>query len=116
VLTSGAPGAVGGAFRKAFEVSEVVVEREDGGASGRYVVRLPGGHEGEMTYRKVRPGVIAIDHTGVPPAFRGQGIAEQLVLKAIADAREENFTIVPLCSYVAAQFRRHPEWSDLHAS
>jgi uncharacterized protein len=97
-------------------VAEIKVEREDEGGSGRYVVYLPGGAEGEMTYRKVRDGVIAIDHTGVPPEFRGQGIAEQLVLRAIADARAERFTIVPLCSYVAAQFRRHPDWSDLRAN
>lgn len=97
-------------------MAEVKVEREDGPSGGRYVVHLEGGKEGEMTYRRVRPDVIAIDHTGVPPEFRGQGIAEQLVLKAIADARAEKFTIVPLCSYVAAQFRRHPEWSDLRAS
>lgn len=91
------------------------VEREDGPASGRYVVHLALGFEGEMTYRWVSPGVIAIDHTGVPPQYRGQGIAEELVKKAIADARAEDVRIIPHCSYVAAQFRRHPEWADLLA-
>ena len=89
------------------------VEREDGPAMGRYVVRLAPGFEGEMTYRWVRPGVMSIDHTGVPPQYRGQGIAEELVKQAIADARQQGTKIIPHCSYAVAQFRRHPEWADL---
>ncbi|MEE3217561.1 MAG: GNAT family N-acetyltransferase [Pseudomonadota bacterium] len=38
-----------------------------------------------------------------------------MVAALIADARSENFTIIPSCSYVAAQFDRHPEWADLRA-
>jgi predicted GNAT family acetyltransferase len=33
----------------------------------------------------------------------------------VADARAQGFTIVPQCPYVAAQFRKHPEWADLLA-
>lgn len=91
------------------------IEREEGPSSGRYVVHLATGFEGEMTYRWVSPGVISIDHTGVPPQYRGQGIAEELVRKAIEDARQEGIKIIPHCSYVVAQFRRHPEWADLLA-
>jgi predicted GNAT family acetyltransferase len=94
---------------------ELVVEREDNTASGRYVVYLPGGLEAEMTYRKTAPGQISIDHTGVPPTFRNAGIALKLVEAGIADARREGTRIVPLCSYVQAQFRRHPAWADLLA-
>ncbi len=91
------------------------VEREDRGGSGRYFVRFEDGTEGEMTYRRVRDGVIAIDHTGVPRHHRGKGHAEMLVNAGIADARREGTKIIPLCSYVEAQFRRHPEWADLRA-
>ena len=51
----------------------------------------------------------------MPPAFEGRGIAAKLVNAAINDARSQGFKIVPVCSYVAAQFRRHPEWADLRA-
>jgi predicted GNAT family acetyltransferase len=91
------------------------IEREERGSSGRYVLRFEDGSEGEMTYRVVRPGVIAIDHTGVPRQHRGRGHAERLVDAGIADARREGTKIIPLCSYVEAQFRRHPEWADLRA-
>jgi predicted GNAT family acetyltransferase len=39
-------------------------------------------------------------------------VAQLLVEALIADAREQGFRIVPQCSYVAAQFRRHPDWAD----
>jgi len=88
-------------------------ERETG--RGRYVIYLPDGSEAEMTYVRRGDDVVVADHTFVPPEFRGQGIAEILMNEAIADARASGHRIVPLCSYVAAQFRRHPEWADLRA-
>jgi predicted GNAT family acetyltransferase len=92
-----------------------IVEREDSGTAGRYVIHLAGTDEAEMTYRRQGADTLIVDHTGTPPAYRGQGIAQLLVDRLIADARAEHFRIVPLCSYVAAQFRRHPEWADLLA-
>ncbi|WP_256366947.1 N-acetyltransferase [Lentilitoribacter sp. Alg239-R112] len=29
------------------------------------------------------------------------------------DAKEKQLKVQPVCPYAAAQFRRHPEWSDL---
>ena len=95
--------------------TELTVEREDGPMRGRYVIHLAPGFEAEMTFRKGENGTITIDHTGVPPQYEGRGIAAKLVNKAVADARAEGFKIRPVCSYVVAQFRRHPDWADLHA-
>jgi predicted GNAT family acetyltransferase len=94
--------------------ADYTIEREDNGGSGRYVVYLGDGYEAEMTYRR-QGDVVAIDHTGVPPEFRGSGLAQKLVERGIADARAEGTKIKPLCSYVVAQFRRHPDWADLRA-
>lgn len=91
------------------------IKREDTATAGRWVVYLPGDLEAEMTYRHTAPGTIAIDHTGVPPEFRNAGIALKLVQAGVDAARAEGLKIVPLCSYVQAQFRRHPEWADLLA-
>jgi uncharacterized protein len=93
-----------------------IVEHEDFGSRGRYFVRLEDGSEAEMTYRKIREGVVAIDHTFVPPQHRGRGIAEKLVMTGVGDIKAQNLRIIPLCSYVAAQFRRHPQWEDLRAA
>lgn len=55
-------------------------------------------------------------HTEVPPALGGRGIAATLVAEALAWARREGLAVVPLCSYVAAYMRRHPETQDLLAA
>jgi hypothetical protein len=91
------------------------IERETHQTHGRYVVRMPSGEEAEMTWGVRGPGVRDFNHTYVPGAFRGSGVAALLMARAIEDARSEGFRIIPSCSYVAAQFRRHPDWADLLA-
>lgn len=43
---------------------------------------------------------INFDHTFVPPAFRGKGLAEQLVKHALTWAKHEGLTLSASCSYV----------------
>jgi predicted GNAT family acetyltransferase len=85
------------------------------GASGEYHAHVPGMDTiGRLTW--VRHGNAHVaDHTLVPPEIGGRGVAAKLVEALIEDARTHGFRIRPTCSYVAAQFRRHPEWSDLLA-
>lgn len=85
---------------------------EDGGSKGRYVYRAEGA-EAEMTFTRAGEGLVIIDHTGVPDAFRGQGVGAALVAKAVADFRAQGKKVLPLCPFAAAQFRRHPDWADL---
>lgn len=85
---------------------------EDGGSKGRYVYRADA-TEAEMTFTRAGEGLVIIDHTGVPDAFRGQGVGAALVAKAVADFRAQGKKVLPLCPFAAAQFRRHPEWADL---
>ena len=95
-------------------IDQAEIVREETASGGRYSYAQPGGVS-ELTYTKAGEARIVIDHTGVPKTLGGQGIAAALVGRAIADARREGRKIVPLCSYVAAQFRRHPEWEDVLA-
>jgi predicted GNAT family acetyltransferase len=48
----------------------------------------------------------------VPDNFRGTGAGLALVTRLVADARAEGFKIMPLCPFVNAQRKRHPEWAD----
>jgi len=58
-------------------------------------------------------GVLQLTHTEVPPTLQGRGIAAALVRETLAWARQEGLRVRPLCSYVAAYMRRHPETRDL---
>lgn len=90
----------------------VEISREETEGKGRYLHRS-GGAVAEMTFSKAGERLRIIDHTEVPPEFRGRGIGEALVARAVEDARAEGRSILPLCPFAAAQFRRHPDWTDV---
>lgn len=56
---------------------------------------------------------IIYPHTLVPPEIEGHGIAGKLSEHAMEYARERRLTVVPLCPYVRAYLRDHPEYDDL---
>ncbi|WP_448951047.1 GNAT family N-acetyltransferase [Labrys neptuniae] len=45
--------------------------------------------------------------------MRGTGAAAALVAYMVAEARKNHFRILPLCPYVRAQYRKHPDWADV---
>jgi predicted GNAT family acetyltransferase len=52
---------------------------------------------------------LTVYHTEVNPEYEGRGFAKILLEKLVSYAREHHLMIVPLCPYVHAQFKRHPE-------
>lgn len=90
------------------------ITREHGATKGRYVLRR-NGEEAELTYSVTSPTLVIADHTGVPDSFRGTGAGLALVTRMVEDARREGFRIMPLCPFVNAQRKRHPEWADVFA-
>ncbi|MFN4100226.1 MAG: GNAT family N-acetyltransferase [Pararhodobacter sp.] len=92
--------------------AEPQITREVSGSKGRYLLRA-GGAEAELTYSVTSPSLIIADHTGVPDSLRGTGAGQALVERLVADARSEGVKIVPLCPFVNAQRRRHPDWADV---
>ncbi len=95
-------------------MSDVTITVEEGADAGRIVGRIAGLDEtAELTWRMLSEERILADHTFVPPAFRGRGVAAMLVEALISTARQRGWQIVPQCSYVAASFKRHPEWADV---
>ena len=93
-------------------MADFVIEKEVSGSKGRYVIRKDG-EEAELTFSITTPTLIIADHTGVPDSFRGTGAGLALVTHLVQDAREHGFKAMPLCPFVNAMRKRHPEWADV---
>ncbi|NNF91098.1 MAG: N-acetyltransferase [Boseongicola sp.] len=92
-------------------MSDFSISREMSESRGRYVIRHDG-EEAELTFSITSPTLRIADHTGVPEAMRSTGAGRALVERMVADARAEGFKVVPLCPFVNAERRKHPEWAD----
>jgi len=73
------------------------------------------GHTAVLTYRE-RDGQVTLIHTEVPPALRGRGLADELAHAALEYALQHRLTVRPVCPFVQAYLRRHPEYADLVGS
>jgi uncharacterized protein len=72
------------------------------------------GHTSVLTYREAA-GRVTLIHTEVPPELRGRRIADMLARGALEDARRRGLQVRPVCAFVQAFMKRHPEYADLVA-
>ncbi len=91
-------------------MSELVVR--DNPEELRYEALRDGQLVGLIRYR-TEPGVVVLVHTEVDEAVEGTGVGSQLVRFALEDIRARGLRLVPVCPFVAAHLRRHPEHADL---
>ena len=63
---------------------------------------------GEMEL-EISGQLLTVFHTEVKPQAEGRGIAKKLLATLVDHARKNGLSIVPLCPFVHAQFKRHPE-------
>lgn len=95
-------------------IEGVIITLQEGEHGGRYLATLPGfDGEAQMTFHRSNDHQIIVNHTGVPDAMKGRGVATALVRHAISDARTKGIKIIPHCSFVRAQAIKHPEWEDV---
>ena len=59
--------------------------------------------------------VMAVEHTFVSPTLRGKGVAKKLLDRTAEYAREHDYKIEPICSYVVTAFERYDEYNDVKA-
>lgn len=80
---------------------------------GTFVADDSGTKTGHLTYEWDSPEVLAITHTVVKEAFRGQGVAKALLDEAVSFAREKGYRIRPVCPYVVKVFQRDSQYNDI---
>jgi predicted GNAT family acetyltransferase len=88
---------------------ELPIEHDRAGR--RFTTHLDG-HRAVLDYQ-LEGNRMAINHTGVPHAIEGRGVASALMRRALDTARAEGWRVLPVCAYAAAYLRRHPADADL---
>lgn len=71
------------------------------------------GHTAVAEYILAGETRIVFTHTEVPDALEGNGIGSRLARTALEYARENDLKVIPLCPYIAAYIRKHPEYRSL---
>lgn len=77
----------------------------------RFETEVEGGI-GFLRYR-LEIDTMSLLYVEVPYQARGHGIAAELTRTALEFAKERRLRVVPVCSYVVAYLRRHPDDSDM---
>lgn len=54
-----------------------------------------------------------LTHSSVPKALAGTGVGTALVEKVFAYIEENHLKLVPMCPFVTAHLRKHPEWKRI---
>jgi uncharacterized protein len=87
---------------------EEVVLRLNPKNHGAFYLMQNGEQVGEMMIG-IADGKLTAFHTEIMPQAEGHGLAKYLLDAMVAYAREHHLQVVPLCAYVHAQFKKHPE-------
>jgi predicted GNAT family acetyltransferase len=81
-------------------------------AGSRYEIRVGDALAGFAEYH-LRPGRITFTHTEIGDEFEGKGIGSRLAAAALDGAGADGLLVTPLCPFIAAYIRRHPEYLDI---
>ena len=88
------------------------IEVTDNSAEHRYEIRADGKLAGFSAYRE-RPGRLEFTHTEIGDEFEGQGLGSKLIGATLDDVRSRGDAVLPICPFVKAFIKRHPEYLDL---
>ena len=95
-------------------MSDFAVRHEVQGGKGRFFITHDDGIS-ELSYTITSPTLVIADHTEVASGYEGQGVGLILLEKLLTVAQKTGFKIIPLCPFVNAQRRKHPEWAEMFA-
>jgi uncharacterized protein len=81
---------------------------DDKSGRGAFIIEDNGIRVAEMTF-SIAGENLTVFHTEVSDSLQGQGVAGKLLTAMVDDARSNKLKVIPLCSYVSLQFKRHAE-------
>lgn len=84
----------------------------DNAAVSRYEALLGKELVGFSEYRALRDRRVFV-HTEVDERYEGLGYGRLLIKAALDDARTRGLKVTPICPFMAAYIKRHPEYDDL---
>ncbi|QQX76944.1 MULTISPECIES: GNAT family N-acetyltransferase [Aequorivita] len=72
------------------------------------------GHKAVIAY-SVQPGILSLNHTEVPDALSGQGVASEMTEKVLLQIELRGLKVVPVCPFIKKYIDKHPEWKSIIA-
>lgn len=83
----------------------------DNPTAGQFEAHVDG-HVGLVSY--IRNGrTIIFTHTEVPKELQGRGVGSVLAKGVLDRARQEGWTVVAKCPFIAKYIERHPDYKSL---
>ena len=80
---------------------------------GAFLIKDGDEQLGEMVM-SISGNSLTVYHTEVATKAEGKGLAKKMLQAMVDYARKNSLKVIPLCPYVHAQFKRHPEdYADL---
>lgn len=73
------------------------------------------GHTAIIESILAKGDIMFLTHTEVPVALEGKGVGKRIVESALNYIKDHNYKLAPLCPFVAAYLKRHPEWEPILA-
>jgi len=88
-------------------MEEIKLELNDRGRGSFYIME----ENDRIAFMEIGigEGRLTAYHTEVSPKAEGKGLAKKLLSYMVAYARQHGLKVIPLCPFVNAQFKRHPE-------
>ncbi|HVK97362.1 MAG TPA: GNAT family N-acetyltransferase [Flavisolibacter sp.] len=83
-------------------------------SSGMFFIEEKGETIAEIVYSQT-DGQMIIEHTEVDPVLRGKNVGYYLVSRTVEYARENKYTIKPVCVYAKAVIEKHRDMHDVLA-
>ena len=71
------------------------------------------GESAYIEYDDSSQGALDLQHTIVPEAHEGKGIASALAKHAFDYARQNKLNVIPTCPFIATWVSRNPDYKDV---